>query len=150
MKRLTFAAGIAVCAVALASTVAVAKQRPGHGGEPIQFEKLDENGDGQITRAEMEAMRANRFTRADANGDGDISLEEMQELGAERARAHATRIMERLDRNDDGVLSADEMPSGDRASRRFDRVDADEDGVISKVEFDAAQDRIAKRRPKAD
>lgn len=150
MKRLTFAAGIALCAIALASTVAVAKQRPGQGGEPINFEELDENGDGQITRSEMENMRANRISRADANGDGDISLEEMQQHGAERAREHASRVMERLDSNDDGVLSSDEMPSNERANRRFDRVDTDDDGVISKSEFEAARDRIANRRPKAD
>ncbi len=150
MKRLTFATGIALCAVALAGTVAVAKQRSGHGGEPILFEQLDENGDGQITRDEMEAMRAIGFARADADGDGTISLEEMQAHGAERARERAERVMERLDSNADGVLSSDELPSDDRASRRFDRVDTNDDGTISKAEFEAAKDRMAKRRPQAD
>jgi Ca2+-binding EF-hand superfamily protein len=59
-------------------------------------------------------------------------------------------MMDRLDANSDGVLSADEIASGKRAERRFDRVDQDGDGAITKAEFDAAREHMGKRRRAAD
>lgn len=145
MKRLTFTAGVALCAIVLASGMAVAKS--GHDRSPVTFESLDADQNGEISRAEMQASRASHLLRADTNGDGQLSLEELEAQGAERAKAGAERMMSQLDTNEDGALSQEEMLGGQRATRRFDRVDRDGDGVISQSEFEAAQDRMAKRRP---
>ena len=51
--------------------------------------------------------------------------------------------------NGDGVLSIDEMQSDKRADRRFDRIDSDSDGAISKAEFEAAKDKMERRKGKS-
>ena len=136
------ALGIAITFGAVAADQAEAREgRPG-------FEALDTNNDGQLTRAEMEAHRAVRFADTDTNGDGLLSLEELQAKGEERAQKRAARMMDRLDANDDGLISEEElskMRSG-RMGRMFDRVDSNGDGSISKAEFDTARQKMEERR----
>lgn len=139
MKNTVFISLITAAAVAVAGGAALA--RSGHHGAPISFEALDTDADGQITKAEMAAHSAARRAQADTDGDGFLTLSEIEAAGAERASARAGKMMERLDANADGKLSAEEMQRPDRVARRFDRVDADGDGAITKAEFDAAQAR---------
>lgn len=145
---------------AVAVTGVVAKEGP-RAALPT-FEELDANGDGSITKAEMEARRdtamATRFGNADANNDGALTVEEIvaaaSAKAADRAQARAEKMMERLDADDSGSLSQDELQAardggGKRRGgldRMFDRVDANDDGAISKEEFDAAKGRFMKRR----
>lgn len=147
MKRMTFVITTALCASLLASGVALA--RAPHG-TPIEFEQIDADGDGQISRAEMEGLRSRHLMEADANGDAVLSLEELQAQGSERAERRATRIMDRFDANEDGVLSEMELQGGKRMSRHFDRADQDSDGYISKAEFDEARDHRGRKRSKND
>lgn len=146
MKRSTFVTCVAVCGILLAAGSALAK--PGDRGMRMNFDEIDTNGDGEVTRAEMEALRDARFASADANGDGALSLEELTRQATQRAEQGAQKMMERLDANKDGVLSKDEMPHESRAGRIFDRVDRNDDGVITQAEFDTARERAAKRHGK--
>lgn len=146
MKSSTFMSAIICCAVALTAGASMAEAKPGK--ERMSFEKLDTNGDGQISRAEMEARHSDRIAAADANGDGALSLEELQARAGERAKKHAEKMMERRDANGDGVLSGEELAAGPRAEKRFDRVDTNGDGSISQAEFDAAKDRMARFKDK--
>ncbi|MEM9578289.1 MAG: calcium-binding protein [Pseudomonadota bacterium] len=148
MKRLTFAAGLTICTATLVAGAVFAK--PGGLRSDISFEKLDADGNGQITRTELEGLRARTMASADTNRDGGISLEELEVWGATRAKTHARKMMDRLDANADGVLQPEELKSGKRATRMFDRMDANSDGTISEAEFEAARDRMAKRRAKTD
>ena len=43
------------------------------------FEKVDTNGDGQISKEEHMTAAEERFTKMDTNGDGAITKEEVQE-----------------------------------------------------------------------
>ena len=149
MKRNLILAGTALV-IALGATGAVVARDGGHGDRAaMMFERLDANGDGQITREEFDGAREARFTEADGNGDGLLSAEEMiaaamarhsQEAVAERVG----RMIERLDANGDGLLSPDEMPR-ERGGRMFERVDADGDGVITQEEAEDARARFADR-----
>ncbi len=65
------------------------------------FDRLDTNKDGVITRAEMEARRAERFAKIDTNGDGIISLEEFNA----RAEARFTRA----DKDGNGEITKQEF-----------------------------------------
>ena len=51
--------------------------------------------------------------------------------------ASATATFQSLDKNADGVLSADEIPSDHPLAKDFAKADADGDGKLSQAEFDA-------------
>lgn len=118
-------------------------------GGRANFETLDTNSDGQITRAELEARGADRFAAADTNGDGALSLAELETAQATQAKDRAARMLSRLDANEDGQLSQDELGKmRKRGGRMFERADADSDGVITKAEFDAMKAKHGKRHNK--
>lgn len=138
----------ALSAAMLATAVQAHGPRGGEGpGARPAFEELDANSDGQLTPDELEAFRAARFTEADTDGDGALSPEEMlaraEVQAGERRAARIERMIARLDTNDDGKLSLEEMPAGGNGrGDMFSRLDADEDGAISAEEFAAAGDRF--------
>ena len=119
-----------------------AAQARDHGERP-DFATLDTNGDGALSLEELQAQGEARFSAVDTDGDGALSAEELTAAAGERAAERTAQMIERLDENGDGALQLEEMPAreGDRAERMFDRVDADEDGVISEEEFDSVKER---------
>lgn len=138
MKTVLLGAGIIV-GMALTGMSAQAQQindRP-------DFATLDVNSDGQLTQDELAAAGAARFATIDTDGNGTISVEELATQAEGRAADRAARVLGRLDANEDGVLSQDELPQRDgrRMTRMFDRVDANDDGTISEEEFDSVKDR---------
>ncbi|MDX8477034.1 acid-shock protein [Mesorhizobium sp. VK24D] len=75
------------------------------------FMRADTDGDGKVSLAEWTAFQAQRkakgdpaksFARMDANKDGFVDKSELDAFLAKR--------FARLDKNNDGVLSADERP----------------------------------------
>lgn len=108
------------------------------------LESYDTDGDGLITRAEIETRRAERFAAADADGDGALSPAElvaMQEaIRAEVQVARATRAIARMDDDGDGLLSSEELAQRTPLlAPIFDRLDADGDDAISREELAAAR-----------
>ena len=110
-----------------------------------RFDRLDQNGDGEITRAEIEAAsseragkranrRADRMFEADANGDGAVTREELK----------AYRENRNPDKNGDGVIDRAEFM--EKAAERFDRLDKNGDGVLSEDERPRRGKRKGKRR----
>ncbi|OED47049.1 calcium-binding protein [Rhodobacteraceae bacterium (ex Bugula neritina AB1)] len=140
MKHVTFIAALVAAASVAAGGMAMAKGK-GHHGPKMSFEEIDADGNGEITKAEIQAMKKARFSKADADGDGKVTLEEMQARAQERANKRAARMLERFDTDGDGALSAEELPQPRRAGRMFDRLDADDSGGISKEEFEEARKR---------
>jgi hypothetical protein len=59
------------------------------------------------------------------------------------ATAPAASLFERLDRNKDGFLSAEELSSDEAKSRNWIAVDRDRDGRISRTEFGLVNERTA-------
>lgn len=157
MKRNYVIAGIVAASLVAGAGVATAQGKKAHGRMgPMMpaFSELDANGDGNVTKAEMEAHAKARFDAADTDGNGKLSQAEMKaaaEKRAEEARQRrfermAARMMERMDADGDGEVSFDEMPGQQtRQDRMFDRLDADNDGAISAEEMDAAQARMQER-----
>jgi Ca2+-binding EF-hand superfamily protein len=109
------------------------------------FAMLDENGDGTVTRAELDGCKAKAFARIDANGDGAIDREE---ITAARARlAEAAERMGRAARAGDGnrLMRADTDGDGRITLAEFTArapifalLDADGDGALARAEFDRA------------
>lgn len=51
-----------------------------------KFQRLDEDGDGQVTRAEFDAPLNNLLTRRDQNNDGVLSQDELRPQRGDRRR----------------------------------------------------------------
>lgn len=139
MKTSTLISTIVLSAIAVTGTTALAKGGRDH--QRASFEQLDADGDGQVTQAEITALRQSKFTSADADGDGQLSLEEMQTQAQSRATERTAKFFERLDANDDGFLSDDELPKPRNASKMFERIDADGNGSISEQEYADAKEK---------
>ncbi|MDH3229009.1 MAG: EF-hand domain-containing protein [Alphaproteobacteria bacterium] len=98
----------------LATGAAYAASDDGDGNPRLnRFERLDEDGDGRIDRAEFANSGDVKFSSMDANGDGVMTMAELDEY-------------ERLQ----------------RITRRFKRMDADADGLVTGAEFAAARDKM--------
>lgn len=138
MKHVKFITAIVAAAAVTAGGAALA-QGFGHHGPRMSFEEIDADGNGEVTKAEIEAMKDAHFTKADADGDGKLTLEEMQARAREHANERAAWMLERFDKDADGALSKDELPQPRRAGKMFDRMDADGSGGISKEEFEDAR-----------
>lgn len=155
-KTMVAAFGIFLVSGTLAY-VAIAQEgeRPHERGErgAKMLERVDTNGDGNISLEEVEASKAEKFSSTDLNGDGGITLEEMtaskEARRAERKAERAERAFARLDKNGDGSVTVAEFEARDskRQMNWFEKADTDSDGVVTEAEREAAWSfRKGKRR----
>lgn len=136
MQSKTMILSVLGAAMVASAGFAVAQGKGGHGERP-SFEEVDTNGDGKITRDEMQAHAATRFGEADSDGDGAISRAEMLAKAMARAEKRVDRMMGRMDADDDGKVSQAEMQQmrDKHMGRMIERMDTDGDGALSKEEF---------------
>lgn len=144
--------------------------RPGFpGGMPPLpvLRALDADGDGEISKAEIEGA-SKALAALDKNGDGKLSRDEILpnfaggfpgRPGAEgrpgqpgiAARFNPEEMLRRLkeaDKNGDGKISKEEAP--ERMKENFDRIDANGDGQLEESEIKAMVERLREaggRRP---
>lgn len=142
MKRFSFMAGICASALTIASissaVQAAERDRPSFG-------MLDRDGSGEITQSELKAMGQSRFDARDSNGDGVLDQAELLAAAAQRSEARVDRMMERLDTNDDGSISLEEMEARRNMDRVFARMDTDGSGGLSEAEFEEGKERMKQR-----
>ncbi len=119
--------------VLAAGTLVAAPQDGDHKGHMAgMMEKVDTNQDGNISRAEHDAMRSTHLAEMDGNGDGFVTFAEHR--AAMEARM-AARFTERHDENGDGRVSVDEIDA--HHDGMFERMDADKDGIVTPEEMKA-------------
>lgn len=149
-----FLTGAAILVMGSASLAAAfpgdRPEGPRDGGPapaPMMFRMIDADGDGQVTRAEMEAAGpAAAFAAADADGSGALEGAELTafeearqaEHEAMRLRMRQQRMLDRLDADKDGSLSLEELQARGPAGM-FERLDADSDGTVTGEELAAAR-----------
>lgn len=93
------------------------------------FERFDVNQDGTITQVEIDEMRSSRLAEFDEDGDGSLTLEEYQVLWMDAMRPRMVRGFQRLDTDGDAVVTVEEFVEPfDSMVRRLDRND---DGEIT-------------------
>lgn len=163
MKRAILISGLTALALAGTAVMGVASShgKPGMGGHMgghmggfmgergamMPFEEIDTDADGKITAEEMKAHADARFAEADADKDGLVDATEMQAhmlaQATARMQERSARMIEMMDTDADGKLSAAEMQAGPREGDRFERMlsrlDKDEDGAISREEMEEAR-----------
>lgn len=107
--------------------------RRGSGGLDRLLETFDANNDGDLTQDEIISTRQAQLTKFDANNDGVLNIDEyealwldaMRERMVDRFQSHDddgngsvtieeynekfVTLIERRDRNDDGVLNAEDV-----------------------------------------
>jgi Ca2+-binding EF-hand superfamily protein len=120
---------------------------------------MDSNKDGSLTRAEVEASRANfinltkavitkemqqEFTASDTDKNGKVTLAELTAAAPAARKASAGQAFERLDANKDKGISLTELTAAapnlklggtDQFMQRF---DADKDGKVTAAEYPKA------------
>ena len=138
---------IATMAITLTAPVALADR--GHRGG-LAFDEIDADNSGAITPAEVAAFQTARFTAADGNADGQIDAGEALDLVPTRGEHRKgdrffSRMLNRLDTNDDELISAAEYAATDRSDRMFERLDSNEDGEITRAELESARKGHGKR-----
>ncbi len=153
MKKITIAALVTLGMGGL-TYAAMADNQRGPGPHGPRLEAVDVNQDGNVTKDEIAAHRADKFSSADTNGDNLVSADEFEAFAeAERERkreARQSRRFAKMDTDGDGMISAEEHAShaDARMDKMFERVDTDGDGVITEAEREAAKEKMRERRGK--
>lgn len=99
------------------------------------FERVDLNGDGSISRAEYRKVQDARWPQIDRNGDGFLTVDDFPSNAAGRAKAQLATITH-LDTDGDGRLSQSEFVDGE--APLFSRADQNGDGVLIRAELEVA------------
>jgi Ca2+-binding EF-hand superfamily protein len=104
-----------------------------HRGEG--WAQLDADKDGTISRdeAKVAPRLSSSFDALDVNKDGKLSRDEMRSAWAGRGHRHGPH----MDANADGLISRDEAKSAPMLSQNFDAIDANKDGSLSRDEIHA-------------
>ena len=108
----------------------------------MMFDQLDADGDGRVSRAEMETYRAERLRSADRNGDGRLDPQEFETFWLEVTRPMRIRAFQFLDADGDGVVGAAELQRP--SDRMFMRMDRDGDGYLTPMSA-AERERMRER-----
>ena len=108
-----------------------------HGGFHRQAEKMfdaiDANKDGKVTAAEIDGHRSAKIAAYDANRDGKLQLDEFQGLWLEHARSRMVDHFQFLDDDGDGNVTDAEIKSP--MAHMAQRLDRNDDGVVSRDEI---------------
>ena len=103
------------------------------------IERLDSDGSGSITGDEAKGFIAKYFDRIDANGDGEISEEELLHARENRGQKpkQGRDDIKAADTDQNGAISIDEATEAGlkKMVENFDRIDTDGDGQISEKEM---------------
>ncbi|MEO3431326.1 hypothetical protein AAFN88_20890 [Pelagibius sp. CAU 1746] len=106
-----------------------------HGGGRMlrMMESFDANGDGKLSQEEIDTSRAERFGRFDGDSDQSLTLQEYEQLWLDAMRERMVRAFQRLDRDGDAQVTAEEFKRP--FAKMVQRKDRNGDGVIDRNDF---------------
>jgi Ca2+-binding EF-hand superfamily protein len=115
-----------------------------HGGSNM-LETFDTNGDGQLTQAEINSFRSERHAKFDADGNGTLSLQEYEALWLDAYRERMVDEFQRHDDDGNGLVTTEEF--NDPFANMVTRMDRNDDGILSGEELRPKRHRdISDRR----
>ncbi len=94
----------------------------------------DANKDGVVDRDEFRGKDAH-FDKIDADGDGQLTKDELKAAKKARRAEHGKKRFEKQDGNGNGVIDRDEFGGKDEI---FAKIDADGNGELTREELKAA------------
>lgn len=140
-------------ALAAGAVVVVAGDAFAAAPTASEFRGMDSNHDGKISRDEHAASAKGMFATMDADKDGRVTAAEMdaahERVTGQKAKAGDMPAAEKIkvvDKDGDGVLTADEHAAGSRSM--FDAMDTDKDGAISEAELAAGHAKMLHKTKK--
>ena len=111
----------------------------GPGGGERLFEQFDSNQDGLITQAEIDQVLADRVAAFDQDNDGSLNLEEYQALWLDAMRERMVDRFQAHDDDGDAIVTVDEFVESYSGIVR--RVDRNDDGQITRDDLRRQRDR---------
>lgn len=103
------------------------------GPATMLMEQVDANQDDKLTQAEIDEAIRSRLASADTDGDGGLSLEEFQPILVEIMRPKIVDGFQFLDADGDAVITLEEI---DRpVNKVVSRLDRNDDGEITSDEL---------------
>lgn len=105
----------------------------GGRGPAMILGQMDANSDGDLTLAEIDEFRTSTLAKFDANGDQALTLDEFQNAWLEMMRPRMVDSFQRLDEDGDAIVTDQEIQTPLAMLTR--RLDRNEDGVISSDEM---------------
>ncbi|NKB57180.1 MAG: hypothetical protein GKS00_12695 [Alphaproteobacteria bacterium] len=97
------------------------------------FERFDANKDGAVNQAEIDKTRADLIVRFDADQDGKLSLKEFEGLWLDFTRDRMVDRFQHLDRNGDAIVTSEEFSYP--MQNIISRLDRDDDGQLTAKEM---------------
>ena len=108
-------------------------ERPRRRGKGMMG-RADTDDSGDISPEEFGRRGIGRIVGADADGDGILSMEEITtEMEERRQERREARLLRRYDIDGDGEVTVDEIQG--HQQKRFALMDRDDDGVLSAEEL---------------
>ena len=130
--RKCLATAVVAAVVSVAPVMGWAVERDSVSDGPSFIEQFDADGDGLVSMGEFPGDET-QFSSLDTDGSQYIDETEALQAGPPpHDRPDPETLLEDLDRDGDGLLSADEFPG---PADHFDRLDTDGDGLVSLEEL---------------
>jgi len=104
-----------------------------HGHMMKMFQEFDADGDGKVTKSELDTARMSRFSDADSDGSSSLNLDEFQGLWQNFMRSRMVDKFQMLDDDGDGQVSEREFSKPFNMALRY--MDRNDDGAISMKEI---------------
>lgn len=137
--------GLLVAALVAAGALSVtAVAGVGHGGDrahvrghgKMLMEQADIDGNGALSKAELDAFSLARAQEMDFDKDGSVTAAELKAFREQQRAKRAAERMARLDGNKDSKVSVQEL--ADSRVQWVASLDADDDGEVTIEEMKAA------------
>ena len=117
------------------------------GGGPMlrMMQSFDANEDGKLSQDEIDQSRGARFGQFDVDGDGTLSLQEYEQLWLDAMREVMVDRFQDLDADGSAKVTAEEFARP--FAKMVERRDRNGDGVIDRQDFQRRMPQSPKQSP---